>query len=203
MARFEHEVKIDAPVDVVWSVVSDPALLPHWFEAVDSVTATGVDSSRTFEWQEAGRHGTGVFTQVKPNELLAFELLEGDKRTDHTLRLHKAGGLFGGDDTGLEYVMEYDTPGGFLGEFVAGGNPIDERKVKHVAERVKITRRAEGKRAVELNAGPKPSRSHWRGCWVPVARVERSARRVARASVLRRWAPRCGARRSWFADGRG
>jgi hypothetical protein len=41
MASLRYERRIDAPADVVWSVVSDPSSIPEWFPGVASCTVEG------------------------------------------------------------------------------------------------------------------------------------------------------------------
>ena len=38
MPKFEREVEIDAPVEKVWKVMTDPNHWPQWFPGVDSVS---------------------------------------------------------------------------------------------------------------------------------------------------------------------
>lgn len=41
MASLRHERRIDAPADVVWRVVRDPASIPEWFPGIVSCTVEG------------------------------------------------------------------------------------------------------------------------------------------------------------------
>jgi len=141
MARFEQRVKIDAPIEKVWEIIVSPATWEQWFPDVDSITGlAAVQAGATFQWRNGDESGSGSIVAVDENRgLIKVVTSEGDKQTSHIFDLDRSGGLFGlgGDDTRLTYEREYDTPGGFLGEFVAGGNPVDLLKVKHTLEKVK------------------------------------------------------------------
>ena len=39
MPKFEREVEIDAPVEKVWQVMTDPKYVDQWFPGVDNVTS--------------------------------------------------------------------------------------------------------------------------------------------------------------------
>ena len=46
MPKFEREVEIDAPVEKVWQVMTDPKYLDQWFPGVDSVKfAQGISTA--------------------------------------------------------------------------------------------------------------------------------------------------------------
>ena len=38
MARFEQRTEIDAPVDKVWGIITNPATWEQWFPDVDGIT---------------------------------------------------------------------------------------------------------------------------------------------------------------------
>jgi carbon monoxide dehydrogenase subunit G len=146
MARFEQRITIDAPVDKVWELLMNPATWEQWFPDVDRITGLGAIAAGTaFQWQHGDKSGSGSIEAVDSDRGLIKVLVgDGERQTSHIFDLDRAGGLFGlgGNDTRLTYQMEYDAPGGFLGEFVSGGNPAESLKVKHTIEKVK--RLAEG-----------------------------------------------------------
>jgi uncharacterized protein YndB with AHSA1/START domain len=141
VARFEQRVKIDAPIDKVWGIISNPATWVQWFPDVDSVSGlAAVQAGSSFQWRNGDESGSGSIETVDENRgLIKVVTTEGDKQISHIFDLDRSGGLFGlgGDDTRLTYQREYDVGHGFLGEFVAGGNPVDLLKVKHTLEKVK------------------------------------------------------------------
>ena len=141
MARFEQRVKIDAPIDRVWEIIISPATWPQWFPDVDSINGLeAVQTGASFTWRNDNTTGEGSIVAVDESRgLVKVVTSVGDKQTSHIFDLDRSGGLFGlgGDDTRLTYQREYDVGHGFLGEFVAGGNPIDLMKVKHTLEKVK------------------------------------------------------------------
>jgi len=146
MARFEQRMEIDAPVEKVWGILTNSATWDQWFPDVDRVTGLStIQDGATFQWQSGNDSGSGSIAAVDENRgLIKVVTSEGGKQITHIFDLDRSGGLFGlgGGDTRLTYHREYDTAGGFLGEFVAGGNPADLLKVKHTLEKVK--RLAEG-----------------------------------------------------------
>jgi uncharacterized protein YndB with AHSA1/START domain len=146
MARFEQRMTIDAPMDKVWEIVMNPATWSQWFPDVDQVTGlAAVQAGATFQWQHGNDTGSGSIVAVDEGRgLIKVVTSAGGSQTSHIFDLDRSGGFLGlgGNDTRLTYQREYDTPGGFLGDFVAGGNPADLLKVKHTLEKVK--RLAEG-----------------------------------------------------------
>lgn len=112
----------------------------------DQVTSlSAVAAETTFRWQHGNETGSGTIVDVDNERGLLKVVTSYDgHQVTHTFDLDRAGGLFGfgGDDTRLEYRQEYDAPGGFIGEFISGGNPADALKVKQTLE--KVRRLAEG-----------------------------------------------------------
>jgi uncharacterized protein YndB with AHSA1/START domain len=137
--KFEQHIKIDAPNDVVWSVLTDPNKWPLWFPAMEQVTGfTGVKSGATFQFKHDDTVGTGAISNV---DEAAGKILvvtqDGGHEVTHLFDIDRSGFFGMGSDSKLTYVMEYDPPGGFLGDFVAGSNPADLLKVKHTLEKVR------------------------------------------------------------------
>ncbi|HUY43127.1 MAG TPA: SRPBCC family protein [Acidimicrobiales bacterium] len=65
MATLRYEQRIDAPAEVVWSVVGDPTSIPQWFPGIVSCEVEG--SRRTIHT------ATGL---EMPEEILAHDSLE-------------------------------------------------------------------------------------------------------------------------------
>jgi uncharacterized protein YndB with AHSA1/START domain len=68
--RIEREIVIDAPVDVVWAVVTEPEQISGWFsDAVELDLRPGGEA--TFAWHG---HGTvhGLVERVEPPHAFAF-----------------------------------------------------------------------------------------------------------------------------------
>lgn len=141
MAKFEQHVTIDAPMDRVWVMMTNPATWEQWFPGVDRITGlTAVEEGATFQWQDGNDSGSASIVQVDHERgLIKVVTTEKGKQTSHTFDLDRAGGFFGlgGNDTRLTYEREYDAPGGFLGEFVVGGNPVDAVQVKQAIQKIK------------------------------------------------------------------
>lgn len=138
--KFKHEIDVHAPVELVWSVLSDTNKWPLWFPDVEQLTnLTGLQSGGTFQWHVGDEVGTGEIVSLQEGERLQVVTQLGGKQVTHSFAVTHGGGLFGigGHATQLEDVMEYDPPGGIIGDFIASGNPKDALKVKHTVEKIK------------------------------------------------------------------
>jgi len=141
LVKFEQHTDINAPVEAVWSILSDPSTWPLWFPEVEKISSlAAVQSGATFQWQKGGETGSGSIVHVDAgaNQIKVTTQMGGSEVT-HTFDVDRAGGIFGmgGNDARLKYTMEYDPPGGLIGDFVASGNPADTLKVKHTLEKVR------------------------------------------------------------------
>jgi uncharacterized protein YndB with AHSA1/START domain len=145
--KFDQHIDIDAPPDTVWGIITDPNTWARWFPDMEQLTnVSAVESGGTFQWSSGGEAGTGSIASLDPaaDRLKVFTQL-GESQVTHTFDVDRSGGFLGlgGNDARLRYTMEYDPPGGFLSDFVAGGNPKDLLKVKQTLEKVKAL--AEGR----------------------------------------------------------
>lgn len=141
MATFEQHVRIDAPVSRVWEMMTNPSTWEQWFPDVDTITnLTAVEQGAMFAWQEGEKQGSASIVDVDPNRgLIKVVTTEGEDQVTHTFDLDQTGGFFGfgGDDTNLKYRREFKADGGFIGEFVASGNPADAIDVKRTLDKIK------------------------------------------------------------------
>lgn len=141
MPTFDQHTRINAPVDKVWAILTNPATWGQWFPGVDRVTnLDAVAANATFQWQHGNETGSGTIVAVDDDRgLLKVVTSHDGHQVTHTFDLDRAGGLFGigGNDTRLDYKREYDAPGGVIGEFITGGNPVDALTVKQTLEKVK------------------------------------------------------------------
>lgn len=141
MATFEQHVTIDAPMDKVWAMMSNPQTWAQWFPDVDSISGlSAVEPGTTFEWQDGDKHGSGSIVDVDTARGLIKVVTSLDEhQTTHTFDLDRTGGLFGmgGNDTKLLYRREYKASGSILGEFIAGGNIADTLDVKNTLNKIK------------------------------------------------------------------
>jgi uncharacterized protein YndB with AHSA1/START domain len=144
MAKFELKQDIEAPVERVWSVITDPKTWGMWFPGIDEGSFGGpLRQGSQFRWRDNSNNGMGSVTRYELSKSLEVTVNEGGKSAIHRFTLHpKGGGLLGGArGTTLEYDM--DTGGGMVDSFIHGGNAIDERKMKQALTQVEHT--AEGK----------------------------------------------------------
>lgn len=138
MARFERRVDIDAPMETVWGILSDPSTWSNWFPDADVISGlSSISPGSSFQFQNGGKTGTAVIDAVDTNRWLIRVTTKMDDREEtHTFDLDKKGGFFGGNDSKLMYSLEYKA-GGPLNEFISGGNPMDTLQVKNTLGRLK------------------------------------------------------------------
>ena len=139
--KFDQHVDIDAPAATVWATIIDPSTWPQWLPDVEQVTnVSAVAPGGTFQVQGGGQSGTGSITLVDESSYrLKIVIQSGAVPETHTFDVDRSGGFLGlgGNDARLKYTLEYDPPGGFLSDFVVGGNPKDMLKLKHTLDKVK------------------------------------------------------------------
>lgn len=140
MPKFEREVDIDAPVETVWNVMTNPDYWPKWFPGVGGVSnVTSVSEGGTFKWTLEDREGHGTIVKMEPMKRLEIRTQMGDDRDAHVFRLRPTGGFLGlsQDECKVEYTLDTLMGGGILGRFVAGGNPKDAMQVKKAVHRLR------------------------------------------------------------------
>jgi uncharacterized protein YndB with AHSA1/START domain len=137
MPKFEREVEIDAPVEKVWQVMTDPKYLDQWFPGVDSVTSSV--AGRSFEWVADGRTGTADIVSADPMKRLEITTQVGDDKDLHVFELKPSGGFLGmsADECKVTYTLDTLMGGGILTNFVMGGNPVDTRRVVKAMNRLR------------------------------------------------------------------
>jgi uncharacterized protein YndB with AHSA1/START domain len=140
MPKFQREVEIDAPVEKVWSVITDPNHWAEWFPAIESVAnVTQVAPGGTFAWMDEGKTGKGTITKMEPHKLLEILTQLGDDKDSHLFKLSPSGGFLGlkADECKVEYTLDTLMGGGILGNFIAGGNPRDALRVKNAMNKLR------------------------------------------------------------------
>lgn len=133
MPKFEREVEIDAPVEKVWNVITDPNQWQQWLPGIDDdavVTTSRTDAS--IEWMSGEKKGRASITQSEPMKRIEIMTQVGDDKDSHVFKLRPSGGFFGlsDDECKVEYTLDTLMGGGILGNFIAGGNPKDALRVK-------------------------------------------------------------------------
>ncbi len=133
MPKFEREIEIDAPVEKVWKVMTDPTQWPQWFPGIDAVTKVApVTEGAVFEWTSEGKVGRSAIVKMEPMRRLEIMTQVDDDKDAHVFVLRPSGGFLGlsADECKVEYTLDTLMGGGILGNFVAGGNPKDALRVK-------------------------------------------------------------------------
>ncbi len=133
MPKFERDVEIDAPVEKVWNVITNPETWSQWFPGIESVSnVTSVSEGGTFDWTDEGRTGRGKIVKMEPLKRLEIITQIGDDRDSHVFELRPSGGFLGlaADECRVQYTLDTLMGGGILANFVAGGNPKDAMRVK-------------------------------------------------------------------------
>jgi uncharacterized protein YndB with AHSA1/START domain len=134
MPKFERDVEINAPVEKVWQVLTDPNTWHQWLPGVDSVSnAAAIRVGASFEWVSKGQTGQGTIEKMEPMKRLEIRTQLGSDKDAHIFTLQPSGGFFGlrADETKLAYTLDTLAGGGILGSFVMGGNPADMLRVKN------------------------------------------------------------------------
>lgn len=133
MPKFEREVEIDAPIETVWKVITDPSHWPQWFPGVDGVSnVVSTGGSVSFDWTSDEGTGSGRIVSAEPMTRLEIMTQMGDDKDSHVFELKESGGFLGmnADECTVTYTLDTLTGGGMLGRFIAGGNPKDTIRVK-------------------------------------------------------------------------
>ena len=133
MPKFEREIEIDAPVEKVWEILTNPQSWPQWVPGIDGIAkAIPVGEGGTIEYTSEGRTGKATITQIEPLKRLEIHTQLGDDEDAHVFVLRSSGGFLGlaADECKIEYTLDTLMGGGILGKFIAGGNPKDALRVK-------------------------------------------------------------------------
>jgi len=140
MATFENHIDIDAPVETVWTIVNDSRQWPEWFPDMDDVQDIGTaEAGETFTWGSGDKQATGKVVRSEDQSRLQLVTDSKGHKHTHTFALRPHGGVLGvgGHGARLDYTLDYEATGGFLGEFIAKGNPVDMIKIRNVLKQIK------------------------------------------------------------------
>jgi uncharacterized protein YndB with AHSA1/START domain len=132
MPKFERDVEIDASVEKVWQVITDPSHWAQWFPGVESVSnVSSINQGATFTWSSGSKTGQGSIVTFEPMKRLGITTQLGDDKDLHVFVLSPSGGFLGlaANECKVAYTLDTLMGGGLLGSFIAGGNPADTLKV--------------------------------------------------------------------------
>lgn len=133
MPKFERKTDIDAPIEKVWEVLTDPSQWPNWFPGIDAIDwISAMEKGGTFEWSGGDRQGTGEIVKFQPEKSLKIVTQVGKDKDSHEFKLKATGGFLGmgQDECEVEYTLDTLMGGGIITNFAVGGNPRDVVRVK-------------------------------------------------------------------------
>lgn len=118
MGKLVNEVTINAPIDKIWSILTDLELLDKTDPTVKKATLisdnkTGLDAKRKVLMQDGKNWFDEKITVFKPNEELVYQLTDCSfpiKGLKHTYSFQKIG-----NQTKVQQVMEYTVKFGLFG----------------------------------------------------------------------------------------
>jgi uncharacterized protein YndB with AHSA1/START domain len=139
--KFEQKIDIDAPGDKVWGIITNPNTWSMWLpEVTGEVSVSNFAPGGTFTWRNGDSVGNGSIVDINERSSIITLITQDDNiPVTHTIDVDRSGGFLGigGNDSRVKYVMEYDPPGGFISDFVAGGNPKDMLRLKNALTSLK------------------------------------------------------------------
>ncbi len=118
MGKLINEITIHAPIEKIWSVLTDLELLDKTDPTVKKATLisenkTGLEAKRKVLMQDGKNWFDEKITVFKPNEELAYQLTDCSfpiKGLKHTYSFHKSG-----NSIIVQQTMEYTVKFGLLG----------------------------------------------------------------------------------------
>lgn len=118
MGKLTNDITINAPIDKIWSILTDLELLDKTDPTVKKVTLisenkTGLDAKRKVLMQDGKNWFDEKITVFKPNEALVYQLTDCSfpiKGLKHTYSFQKIG-----NQTKVQQEMEYTVKFGLLG----------------------------------------------------------------------------------------
>lgn len=156
--RVDHEIRVNKPVDEVYSFWRELSNLPRFMDHLESVK---VVNDRLSHWTAKGPAGISVEWDAEiindvPGKVIGWRSLEGsDVDNGGSVRFEDLGGTA----TALKVSMQYNPPAGQLGEWVArmfGENPKktvaeDLQRFKELMETGNVTTRGSDKKRAAMS----------------------------------------------------
>ena len=118
MSKLINDITINAPIDKIWSILTDLELLDKTDPTVKKATLisenkAGLEAKRKVLMQDGKNWFDEKITVFKPNEELVYQLTDCSfpiKGLKHTYSFQKIG-----NQTKVQQVMEYTVKFGFIG----------------------------------------------------------------------------------------
>ncbi len=135
MGSVTKTIVVNAPVEQVFTFWKNFENFPRFMENVESIQVTGEDLTH---WKTKGPLGKTIewdakTTSVQENQKIAWQSTEGDIETHGAVTFEEAGP----GQTKVTVGMEYQPPGGVLGEAVAKMFSDPEDQLEEDLERFK------------------------------------------------------------------
>jgi uncharacterized membrane protein len=140
MSKVKKEITVQAPVDVVYRAWHNFENFPHFMSNIEEVR---VVSGGRSHWKAKGPLGTAPewdaeVTLDDPERAIGWRSIQGDKAGIETAgRVNFEGA--GDNSTRVEVTLEYEAPGGLVGEAVAKIFSNPEKQVEEDLQRFKET----------------------------------------------------------------
>src|SRR5689334_5976279 len=136
MTKVKKSLTVDAPVDVVYAAWHNFENFPSFMSNIEEVRVVGGGRSH---WKAKGPLGANAewdaeVTMDEPNQAIGWRSIEGNRTVKTAGRVNFKDA---GDATELDVTIEYDAPGGLVGEAVAKVFSNPERQVEEDLERFK------------------------------------------------------------------
>lgn len=117
MPKVKKEIAVEAPVDVVYAAWHNFANFPNFMSNIEEVRVVSADRSH---WKAKGPLGASAewdaeITMDKPNEAIGWRSIASEKnvKTAGRVNFREAGSV-----TNLDVTIEYESPGGLVGDVV-------------------------------------------------------------------------------------
>ena len=136
MPKVKKEIAVEAPVDIVYAAWHNFENFPNFMSNIEEVRVVSPDRSH---WKAKGPLGTAAewdaeITMDKPNEAIGWRSIEGESsvKTAGRVNFREAGSA-----TNLDVTIEYESPGGLVGDVVTKIFANPEQQVEEDLARFK------------------------------------------------------------------
>lgn len=136
MTKVKKEIAVEAPIDIVYAAWHNFENFPNFMGNIEEVRVVSANRSH---WKAKGPLGASAewdaeITMDKPNEAIGWRSIEGDSslKTAGRVNFRDAGSA-----TNLDVTIEYESPGGLVGDVVTKLFANPEQQVEEDLARFK------------------------------------------------------------------